>query len=292
MKIIVADDKKLERHNLIEKLIRIFSVPLLNILPPSVVQKMMSVSSRDAKAVIKQGGSTHALKVMYGRYSRSLFSRGFLQGFADLFWHHCVSQPKALRNRLKIVENNLYKEILKLASNQRNITILTIGGGSGRGIVQSLNRFQKKNLDCKIKIINIDKSQKAIDLSKKITKEANLHDNFEWIKDDARNIKFLVSKNSVDIVEMVGLLDYFSDEKGVEVIKQVYDVLKQKGLFIVGNVYPNVEMPFIRRSGWPEMYYRMPEDLSRILINSGFSENKGEIIFEPLKFHIIVLIRK
>ena len=229
---------------------------------------------------------------MYGRYSLSLFSRGSFQAFADLFWHHCVSQPKALRNRLKIVESNLEKEILRLANNQGNITILTIGGGSSRGIVQCLNRFQKNNLNCEIKVINIDKSQRAIDLSKEIAENFNLHESFEWIRDDARNIKFLVSKNSVDIVEMVGLLDYFSDEKGVEVVKQIYNVLKQKGLFIVGNVYPNVEMSFIRRSGWPEMYYRMPEDLSRILINSGFSENKEEIIYEPLKSHIIALIRK
>ena len=44
---------------------------------------------------------------MYTRYDRRLFSRGILQGLADLFWHHCISQPKAIRNRLKLVEINL-----------------------------------------------------------------------------------------------------------------------------------------------------------------------------------------
>jgi len=292
MKIIEADDKNLEKHNLIEKFVRIFSVPLLNSLPASVVQKIMVVSSRDAATAVKKGGSTHALEAMYSRRNRSLFSRGFLQGFADLFWHHYVSQPRAVRNRLRIVEESLEEEILRLADSQKNITILTIGGGSGRGIIQSLDRFQKKNLNCKIKVINIDKHQKAIDLSKEIARKFNLYKNFEWIKDDARNVKFLVSNNSIDIVEMVGLLDYFSDEKGIEVIGQIYNALKQKGLFIVGNIYPNVEMPFVRKVGWPEMYYRMPNKLSKVLAKAGFSTNKGKIILEPLKSHIVALIRK
>lgn len=292
MKIIVTDDKKLEKHNLIEKIIRIFSVPLLNSLPSPIIKKMMIKSSRDAGTAVKRGGSTYALEAMYTRYHRTLFSRGFFEGIADSFWHHCVSQPKALRNRLKIVEENLEKEILRIALKQKNILILSIGGGSTRGIIQSLDRILEKKLNCKIKIINIDKSQKALDLGREIAKRFNLNKNFKWIRNDARNIKSLISTNSVDIVEMVGLLDYFSDEKSIEVIKQIYAVLKKKGLFIMANIYPNIEMPFIRKTGWPEMYYRMPEDLSKILKESGFSTKKGKIIFEPLKSHIIVLIRK
>jgi hypothetical protein len=40
------------------------------------------------------------------------------------------------------------------------------------------------------------------------------------------------------------------------------------------------------------MYYRNPSDLSRLLSESGFMGEKEEIIFEPLKNHIVAIIRK
>ena len=295
MKVVVADHKNLETHSLITRFVRIFSVPLLNNLPSSIIKKLMKASSHDAATVVDHVGSTYALEVMYTRYHRGLLSRGIFQGFADLFWHHCVSQPKAVRNRLKIVEKNLRSEILKIVAEnkkQENIVILTIGGGSARGVIQSISELAKKNLGHRIEVINVDKSRKAIEVSKKIAREFNLYNHFKWINKKAQEIKFLVPKNSVDIVEMVGLLDYFSDKKGIEVMKQIYSVLKKRGLFITGNIYPNPEVSFINKMGWPNMYYRTPDDLSKILELSGFSSKNVQIILEPLKSHIIVTARK
>ena len=119
-----------------------------------------------------------------------------------------------------------------------------------------------------------------------------MFDNFKWVNDLAQNVKLYVADNSTDIVEMVGLLDYFRDEKSVETFKQIYDILKKDGLFMVGNIVPNKEQPFILKLGWPKMYYRQAEDLSRLLIESGFLEKNGEIIFEPLKNHIVAVIKK
>ena len=53
MRIIVAKDKKFERHNLIEKIIRIFTVPLFNSIPDSVIKKLVSGTNRDGKIVIE-----------------------------------------------------------------------------------------------------------------------------------------------------------------------------------------------------------------------------------------------
>jgi len=290
----VANDKKLERHNFFIKLVRIFSVPILNGLPENFLQRFMRVSSQDAEVVLDNVGSARALEVMYGRYSRNLFSRGLLQGIADFFWHHIVSQPKGVRNRLKIVEDNLEKEILRIVSHNQNkkINLLTIGGGSARGIVEVLNKHSKELGGWDISVINVDKSLKAIELGKELAKEFGLYDKFKWINDLAQNVGNLVDKNSVDIVEMVGILDYFRDEKVEETFQRIYDILKEGGLFMVGNIVPNKEQPFISHLGWPKMYYRSANDLSRILIRSGFSEEKGEIIFEPLMNHMVGIIRK
>jgi len=294
MKIIVADYKNLEGHGLFVKFVRIFTVPILNSLPEDFLKRFMKTSSHDAEVVLDNLGSARALEVMYGRYRRNLFSRGLMQGFADLFWHHFVSQPKGVRNRLKIVEDNLDKEISRILNEKKDkeINIVTIGGGSARGIVEVLNKYSEELKNWKVLVINLDKSLKAIELGKELAKEFKLYNNFKWITDLAQNVKLYVADNSVDVVEMVGLLDYFRDEKSVETFEKIYDILKEDGLFMVGNIVPNKEQPFISRLGWPKMYYREPSDLSRLLTGSGFSEKKGEVIFEPLKNHIVAIIKK
>jgi hypothetical protein len=294
MQIIYEDSKNLEKHGILTKFIRIVSVPLLNNLPAGFIQGIMKSTSRDAAATVNYAGSTHALEVMYTRHSRKLFSRGILQGLADLFWHHCISQPKALRNRLKIVEKTLEEEFLRIMShkNKEVISLLNVGGGSSRAIIHSVDRLLRKSdgAQHRVEVINIDKSQKAIDLGKEIAEEFKLRHIFKWINDDARNIKLHVPDKTIDIAEMVGLLDYFSEEKGVEVIEQIHAALEDDGLLIIANVYPNNEVPFIYKAGWPKMYYREAKDIDRILRKSGFKESI--IIFEPLKCHIIATARK
>lgn len=159
MKIIIANDKNLEGHSLFEKFVRVFTVPLLNVLPEKFLQKFMRTSSNDAEVVLDNLGSARALEVMYGRYRRNIFSRGIMQGFADLFWHHFTSQPKGVRNRLKIVKNYLDKEIARILKikQEKEITIVTLGGGSARGIVEVLNKYSKELVGWKILVVNLDK---------------------------------------------------------------------------------------------------------------------------------------
>lgn len=252
----------------------------------------MKSSSKDAGDVVKKSASAHALEIMYTRHHRHLFSRGILQGIADLFWHHIVSQAKALRNRLKIVENILEQEIKNLLNpEQKEVNILSVAGGSLRAVIHAIDKIHKQNIKHKIRVTNVDKNESVIELGRALAKKFAVDDKFIWINDKATNIKSLIPPESVDIIEMVGLLDYFSEEKGIEVISQIYNSLKNNGIFIVGNIYHNSEMLFVKKAGWPQMYYREPQDIEKILKASGFIK-EPLIIFEPLKVHMIIIARK
>jgi len=293
MKILLAKNKNLEKHGFFAKLIRLFSVPLLNRLPSFLVKKVMKKTSDDAAVVIDNTGTTHALEIMYTRHNRNLFARGFCYGLGNLFWHYLISQSKAARNRLKIVEEMLEKEILSLCKNKKkNITILSIGGGSCRAVIETIARISGKFPDCNIKAINIDKSKRAIELGKKIAEENNVSGKLKWINSTASKLDLFVASEAIDIIEMVGLLDYFPHEKAVNIFKKVKKCLKNSGLFITGNVYPNREMSFISKINWPDMYYRNEKDIKKILSESGFQAEKGEIILEPLRSHIVIKIKK
>lgn len=291
MEVTFAKNGGLEKHNFITTVLRLLVVPLLNSLPSSLIRRVMHRSSRDASTVIQTAGSTRALEVMYTRHSRHLFERGVLEGIADAFWHHVVSQPKALRNRLRIIEDTLTEELSSLLQGeQAKVTVLSIGGGSARALIQTISRFSVESRS-QVKVINIDKSADAINIGRNIAARFNLGNMFEWIVGDARDVKIFIPECSVDVVEMVGLLDYFSFEKGVEVISQVHRCLKQGGLFFVANVTPNKEMRFVEKTGWPHMHYRQPAEIAHILRVSGFI-NPPNLILEPLKVHAIATVRK
>jgi hypothetical protein len=101
----------------------------------------------------------------------------------------------------------------------------------------------------------------------------------------------LLPDNSVDIAKMVGLLDYLSEADALDIITQVYHILKNDGLFILASVSPNPEAPLLAKIGWPSLSYRKPEEVVRILQESGFAR-APVIAREPLKVHMIATVRK
>lgn len=297
MKISTADIPRLRKHNLFVKMIRIFSVPIMNALPASLIKKMMWKTSRDAKKVTETGGTTHALEVMYTRHQRKLFSKGIFRGIADYFWHHVISQPEALRNRLKIVAEVIKSCIVELANkkgtsfDENPVCILSIAGGSARSIIRTIVDLREKDLNRPIEVVVLDKDKSALEVGEKISKETGVSENFQWIHGQARDVKTLLPNKTFDIIEIVGLLDYFPDERATRLLKVAEEVIKDNGIIVVANVIPNSEIPFVHKTGWPEMIYRKPDDLRNLLDNAGFTKEIN-LIVEPLGVHCIALASK
>ncbi|MGD0576583.1 MAG: class I SAM-dependent methyltransferase [Candidatus Staskawiczbacteria bacterium] len=294
MDVIVDHGNDLEKNGFFVKCAGLLIMPVLDILPADFLRWLMAATSKDSKELSEDTGSAVAIEIMYGRYKRKLFSRGVLQGFYDLFWHHVVSQPKSIRNRLKIIKKNLKEGILKTIkeSPKKQINIVAVGGGSARAIAEVVFENFNGLKDRQIHIVNIDANQKAIEISKKLAKELELYKNFEWICGLAQNIESLIKKDSSDIVEMVGLLDYLPDKKAQKMLSKIYPILKTGGLLLAGNSAPNKEEKLVSKIGWPKIYYRSPENFSRLFSASGFSDKNGKIIFEPVKNHMIAVVRK
>lgn len=297
MNVKAANISGLERHNSLVRFLRIFTVPLLNSLPARFIQLLMRKSSHDAATVVAKGGSTHALEAMYTRYHRSLFARGFLQGIADAFWHHLVSQPSSLRNRVRIVQSLLEEEILFLIADRKKnndssaLEILSIAGGSSRAVTHALKKLRDNQSNpFTIRVTTLDKDRSAIEAGKRLAESFNLSEDFQWIHGNARDVKTLVATCSFDIVEIVGLLDYFDAERAVRLLAHIRGVMKTGSVLLVANVLPNKEQPFVHKTGWPSMYYRTPAELQSILNRAGFKK-ENDMIIEPLRVHAIAVAK-
>lgn len=274
---------ELETHGLFVKLARCITVPILNSLPASLIQKMMRASSHDAATVVAKGGSTHALEAMYTRYHRGLFSRGFLQGIADVFWHHFVSQPKALRNRLRIVQSLLVQELRTRAD---SVSVLSIAGGSARSIIYTLAKLRAEHFPHSVRAVILDKDETALEVGKCIADSADVGDCVEWIQGNANETASLLPNRQFDIVEIVGLLDYFDAERTIRLLKTIQPIIKAGGTLLVANVVPNREQPFVHKTGWPHMHYRTANNFAHLVEKAGFAVR--DTITEPLGVHAVV----
>lgn len=289
-----------EKHAIFTKVIRaLFLLPFLNNIPDQFLKFILQKTTKDSGPVLSKPGTTHAIEVLYTFPQRKIevFRNGILHGIFTYFWHIYLSQPKAIRNRLKLVEKLITNEIENILNHKNEIKILSIGGGSCRGVIQAINYLAIKNKlkERRILIFNLDKHPEVFELSKKLINENNLTNlvSFTGIIGSAKKIEELGINNSFDIIEIVGLLDYFSDEECIKLLSFCYkNLLNKNGLLIWGNIRPNSEMKFLKKINWPHMYYRNLGNLIKIIHSSDIPISNTKIYEEPLKVHWIITHKK
>ena len=110
---------------------------------------------------------------------------------------------------------------------------------------------------------------------------------FEWINGTANSFLNGLDKNShYNLIEMVGLLDYFDDEKIKQTMMSIYNVLYDGGVLVTANIAPNSEQKFVTNVvGW-SMIYRQPEEFLKLVASVPFGKVIKQV--EPLGVHTVV----
>ena len=115
-----------------------------------------------------------------------------------------------------------------------------------------------------------------------------------WVQDTASNfIKYFGEEDCrPNIIEMVGLLDYFDDSKVESIFKIIKENLSDGGVFITANVCHNKEVKFVTNLVDWRMKYRDAEQMVKLAISAGFDKDKITAYYEPLKVHTVLVIKK
>ena len=146
-------------------------------------------------------------------------------------------------------------------------TILDLGAGSGRTYAY----FHQKGY----KYTALDFSQKMKDYAFKI------HGKFPYIVDDIVNMKNHFDYASFDSVFAVYSLFHLPKEDFEKTITDIYDILKNDGLFLmsfqIGNGEKFVDEPYLKEKGKSILFmsYFSKEEVYNILKNNNF-----EILYE------------
>lgn len=294
MNITVDTDRSLnfETNGYFRSFLNLFFVPILNILPLKS-QKIIKMSHGSVNEVINNATTHVALEVLY-KNGHKHHTKSFVQKISHYVWFN-TSNSKAVRNRLKLVIRELTNRLIYLKENKTKINIVSIASGSARAVIESI-KLANISDEFKLSTTFLDKNPDALKYSENMldtykVENTDAH-SFTWKLGTAGAFVKSLEHNTCDIIEMVGLLDYFDDSKALDIFKDIYTVLADDGMFITANVCPNSEQKFLTKVVDWSMIYRSADDLGKILLNAGFKKENVKIYYEPLKVHCVAVAVK
>jgi hypothetical protein len=288
--VIIDQDNNLryECHNCVSQIFRVPALLFLNLLPTKLSRAIFlafTSPNGDTPTVISSVATYKALEVMYTFPTRRA---GGETGIADFFWEHFLSNARAIRNRLLLVERELLTAINETSRRKGKVCLLSLGSGSARAVLEVASLLSHEP---PIRIKLIDVSRQAIGYSQELARSLNL-DHIEWHRGSVENLERYCNGFHPDVVELVGLLDYISEDKAVNLISKIYKALSAGGWLIAGNIRGNLEAPFVSKViGW-SLIYREPHELVDLVTKAGFSAEHVRIVYEPLRIHGLAICRK
>ncbi len=278
-----------EKNSFFVQIIRIPLIFFLRILPSAMSHRLFIKWSSDARNASRWKRTYKALEIMYTfperRRKREVSRR-------DIFWETLLDNARAVRNRLKLTEQILKNLIIECSKKTNPVQVLSLGSGSGRSLIETVAALDR---EISVRATLLDRSRGAIkfsqNLARKIITNGKLN-NFQWACNRSEELPNFLKNYSPDIVEMVGFLDYFNDVEAIKLFRLINQHLSSGGWFIVSNIIPNLEAPFVTKGvKWP-LVYRTSTQLKEILRGGGFGERKIELFIEPLKIYTIAVCQK
>lgn len=266
-----------------------FRVPiifLLSVLPKNCCKRILLVGSRRketrTKICASAPGTFKALEAIY-TFDKSTAT------CIDRFWYTLLDNPRAVRNRLILVRQQLKEGIEEIGVRKDKIFILSLASGSGRAVIETITELEK-SFSTRIMVRFIDISRDALNYSKYLAESYGVNEQCEWYRSSVFDPKMFCNEFQPDIVEASGILDYLDDEYATKFIALCHRNLAWDGRMIVSNIVPNMEQSFITKALNWQMIYRTPRQLQEIVIRAGFTKQK--IVIEPLGIHALCVATK
>lgn len=206
----------------------------------------------------------------------------------DKFWM-CIRNAQAVRNRLKIARHELIVAIEERARSNQPVRILSLAAGTAQGVIEAAARCRVRGIRTEILLIDADDSAlahaRALAAAHGIGEcvTANRGDVLRFDKNGA------LGGFRPDIVEMMGLIDYLSDEMIVLLIKRIRRLLTPGGIFFTCHIHHNAEAYFLRHAVNWQMRYRSVGQLRALVEKGGFAQPR--LLTERHRIHTIAVAR-
>lgn len=237
-------------------------------------------------------GKSGALHVIYNFWETvTFFDYISPASWLEAFWVSMLN-CKSVRNRYKLIRSILSMSIYRVnhLNEGREINVLEVAAGSSQVLIKTIAFVKRKGITVRAKLIDID--DKSLETAKRLAEKLGVLDQIET---KTQNLfKYFSTEDDgrkFDIVEMVGIADYLTDEQKDFVYGSTYKKLNKGGFFITANISDNPEREFIHTvADWPDMIYREREEMDKFVSSAGFS--KRLVFKEPLGVYVVAVGEK
>ncbi|HRK61996.1 MAG TPA: class I SAM-dependent methyltransferase family protein [Candidatus Omnitrophota bacterium] len=185
---------------------------------------------------------------------------------------------QATRERKDVLKGVLWNEICNNILLKRKTKIIDLASGGAR----YLRELKNEHLLGQVESICIDRNLDCVEMGRLLSREEGLR-NIRFIKGDVFKLHHLKkfsnkSKWVPNVVTASGFFIYFNDDIVTKMIRDIYDVLPAKGLFVFQS-YENLNTKKLMRKtmatssgdNWT-LYYRKPDFWRDLLHRVGFED--------------------
>lgn len=228
-----------------------------------------------ARESLKDPGSWRCLEIVYRNAPQTLLDRFFLSS----------RSARGARNRLQVLQEEICKCIQWHSQISNPVKVISFGSGPGHEVLGSLERLWGH---IEVKATCVDKETNALEQGRFLTAQKELSDYVEFVQGNVLRMNPVSSKYDIGILS--GLIDYFEFETAVLVLNAVRKQLLPGGTVFVANMRHHYLASTMSILGNWNLVYREPQDVERILADSGYEEI--QVWLEPEKVFCIGRGRK
>ena len=247
--------------------------PLANYLPASITRSILRFTKSElAASNWKDPGGWRSMVISYENNPRKLSDRVLVNS---------GTMPMALRNRRLLASNILTRMIDQCPTEP--VRVLCLGAGPGHIIIDAMTAAKKK-----VQATLVDLSSDAFDYGRQLAQRSGLAECVRFVQGDVRNVQSLLGEQRVDLVKMLGICEYLTDQQIVDIIKAV-SALMPPGSTLVANSLSRRHGTdrFFRQVFGLHMTYRNRAELEALFSRGGLGNFTSTA--EPLGvYHILV----
>lgn len=236
-----------------------------------------------------------ALNIIYNHPFTVVHGKGikaWLGSHIDNFWIS-MRNAQAVRNRRRMVETYL-RDVLRQKHQKlgRTIRIISIACGSTQALLEAIHEAFPDGNGYELVLVDVDPA--AFPMARVIARKLSLRRNIVTFQGTLS--QYLAtpegSLNKFDLVELVGLLDYFPTDKAIQLMNTIRTkVLTSGGVLVTGHICPNWEAFFLYWIIHWRMLYRTPAMLRDMILKAGFASQDVTVEVEPHGIHSIAKCR-
>jgi len=271
-----VSDIQFERHGPLKRLAKAVLInPLANYLPAGWLKELLRFSKSElAASNWSDPGGWRSMVISY---------HGQPKQIADRVLAGAGTMAMALRNRKRLGARLIARLIEEADSNP--VHALCLGAGPGQIITEAMSQARRPCL-----ATLVDLSNDAFEYGRELARSKGLSDRVRFVQGDVREVRQMLD-DPPDLVKMIGICEYLTDEQIVHVAGAVAEVMPPRAPIVYNSISKvHGTDRFFRRVFGLHMIHRSPKELERLMGQGGFEDFVAHR--EPLGVYHVIIGRK